>query len=53
MLPVVERFIRYAKIHTESDRETGLVPSTPGQLQFASSSLRGDAENRDAGCCRG
>ena len=35
MLPVVERFIRYAKIHTESDRETGLVPSTPGQLQFA------------------
>ena len=35
MLPVVERFIRYAKIHTESDRETGLVPSTPGQLEFA------------------
>ena len=34
MLPVVERFIRYAKIHTESDRETGLVPSTPGQLHF-------------------
>ncbi|MEY8592305.1 peptidase T [Butyricimonas hominis] len=35
MLPVVERFLRYAKIHTESDRETGLIPSTPGQLEFA------------------
>ncbi|WP_374046361.1 peptidase T [uncultured Sanguibacteroides sp.] len=35
MLPVVERFIRYAKIHTQSDRETGLNPSTPGQLEFA------------------
>ena len=35
MLPVVERFIRYAKIHTQSDRETGLTPSTPGQLEFA------------------
>lgn len=35
MLAVVERFIRYAKIHTQSDRETGLNPSTPGQLEFA------------------
>ena len=35
MLPVVERFIKYAKIHTQSDRETGLNPSTPGQLEFA------------------
>ena len=35
MLPVVERFLRYARIHTQSDRETGLNPSTPGQLKFA------------------
>ena len=35
MLPVVERFIKYAKRHTQSDRETGLNPSTPGQLEFA------------------
>ena len=35
MLPVVERFLRYAGISTQSDRETGLSPSTPGQLKFA------------------
>ena len=35
MLPVVERFLRYAQVHTQSDRETGLNPSTPGQLKFA------------------
>lgn len=35
MLPVVERFIKYAKVHTQSDRETDLIPSTPGQLQIA------------------
>ena len=32
---VLERFTRYARIHTQSDRETGLTPSTPGQLEFA------------------
>ena len=35
MQQVVERFIRYAKVHTQSDRATGLTPSTPGQLEFA------------------
>ncbi|MDR2414536.1 MAG: peptidase T [Odoribacteraceae bacterium] len=34
-MAVLERFIRYARIHTQSDRETGLTPSTPGQLEFA------------------
>ncbi|MDR0545192.1 MAG: peptidase T [Odoribacteraceae bacterium] len=34
-MAVLERFIRYAKMHTQSDRETGLTPSTPGQLEFA------------------
>lgn len=34
-MPVVERFIRYARMYTQSDRETGLNPSTPGQLEFA------------------
>lgn len=35
MESVVERFIRYSKMSTQSDRETGLTPSTPGQLEFA------------------
>lgn len=35
MTPVVERFLKYAQVHTQSDRETGLNPSTPGQLKFA------------------
>ena len=34
-MSVVERFLRYAKMHTQSDRETGLTPSTPGQMEFA------------------
>ncbi|MDR0765834.1 MAG: peptidase T [Odoribacteraceae bacterium] len=34
-MAVLERFIRYARMHTRSDRETGLTPSTPGQLSFA------------------
>lgn len=32
---ITERFIRYAKTHTESDPETGLTPSTPQQYEFA------------------
>jgi len=32
---LVKRFIEYVKVDTESDTETGLVPSTPGQLFFA------------------
>jgi tripeptide aminopeptidase len=32
---VLERFLRYAGINTRPDRETGLTPSTPGQLEFA------------------
>jgi tripeptide aminopeptidase len=34
-MPLLERFLRYARTHTRSDRQTGLTPSTPGQLDFA------------------
>ncbi len=27
---LIERFIKYVKIDTQSDDETGLTPSTPG-----------------------
>ena len=32
---VVDRFIGYVKINTQSDPKTGLTPSTPGQITFA------------------
>jgi len=32
---VVEKFLRYVKLNTESDTETGLTPSTPGQMELA------------------
>lgn len=32
---VVNRFIRYVKFDTESNTETGLTPSTPGQMVLA------------------
>lgn len=32
---VVERFLRYVKYHTQSDPQTGMNPSTPGQMEFA------------------
>ncbi|WP_228491958.1 peptidase T [Prolixibacter sp. NT017] len=32
---VVDRFIGYVKINTQSDSKTGLTPSTPGQITFA------------------
>lgn len=32
---VLERFLRYVAIDTESDPNTGLTPSTPGQYEFA------------------
>lgn len=35
MPTVVERFLKYIKYHTQSDRETGMSPSTPGQMEFA------------------
>ncbi len=44
MLPVVERFIRYAKIHTESDRGDGFSSKYSGTIAVRLSSLRGDAE---------
>lgn len=32
---LLERFLNYVKIDTQSDTDTGLTPSTPGQMQFA------------------
>lgn len=32
---LVERFLRYVKVFTTSDEETGVTPSTPGQMVFA------------------
>ncbi len=35
MEKLVERFIRYVKVHTTSNEESGVTPSTPGQMAFA------------------
>ena len=35
MNKVIEKFIRYVQFDTESDTETGLTPSTPGQMVLA------------------
>ncbi|MCY6484856.1 peptidase T [Clostridium aestuarii] len=35
MEAVVERFLKYIKCDTKSDEETGVTPSTPGQMEFA------------------
>lgn len=35
MSRVIERFLKYVKIDTESDEKTGLTPSTPGQMVLA------------------
>lgn len=32
---MVNRFIKYTSFHTTSDENTGLTPSTPGQMEFA------------------
>lgn len=34
-MTVVDRFIKYAKFDTESNTETGITPSTPGQMILA------------------
>ncbi len=35
MTAVVDKFIKYVQFDTESDTETGLTPSTPGQMVLA------------------
>ena len=35
MKPIVERFLRYVKFDTQSDDQTRMNPSTPGQMVFA------------------
>lgn len=32
---IVERFLKYTSFDTQSDEETGVTPSTPGQMVFA------------------
>jgi tripeptide aminopeptidase len=34
-MDLVERFLGYVKVDTQSDEQTGLTPSTPGQMEFA------------------
>ena len=43
MSTVTDKFIRYVKFDTESDTETGLTPSTPGQMVLAEE-LRNELE---------
>ena len=35
MSTLIDKFIRYVKFNTQSDTETGLTPSTPGQMILA------------------
>ncbi|MCT4645124.1 MAG: peptidase T [Carboxylicivirga sp.] len=35
MEQVLDRFLKYVVIDTQSDTDTGLTPSTPGQMEFA------------------
>lgn len=32
---ITDRFLKYVSFHTTSDEETGMTPSTPGQMVFA------------------
>ena len=32
---MLKRFFKYVGFHTTSDENTGLTPSTPGQMTFA------------------
>ena len=34
-MTIVERFLKYVSFCTTSDEETGMTPSTPGQMEFA------------------
>ena len=34
-MSLVERFLKYVSFYTQSSEETGLTPSTPGQMTFA------------------
>ena len=33
-MDIVNRFLRYVRIHTESAEDAGVTPSTPGQMEF-------------------
>ncbi len=34
-MTLVDRFLKYVSVHTTSDENTGMTPSTPGQMEFA------------------
>ena len=34
-MELVERFLKYVKVFTTSDEESGVTPSSPGQMEFA------------------
>ena len=34
-MPLVERFLKYVSFDTQSNEESGVTPSTPGQMVFA------------------
>ena len=34
-MDIVERFLKYVSFCTTSDENTGMTPSTPGQMEFA------------------
>ena len=34
-MTIVERFLKYVSFCTTSDENTGMTPSTPGQMEFA------------------
>ncbi len=35
MVKILDRFLKYVSVDTQSDTDTGLTPSTPGQMKFA------------------
>jgi tripeptide aminopeptidase len=35
MTDLIQRFLKYVKFDTQSDEETNMTPSTPGQMEFA------------------
>ncbi len=41
--PLIDRFLKYVKFETTSDENTGVTPSTPGQMVFAKA-LKQDLE---------
>ena len=41
-MTLVERFLKYVSFDTQSNEESGVTPSTPGQMVFARFGVRRD-----------